>query len=189
MIWASIAVLALIEAVAPELTVEVRSAFATGLSGNPIASFIDFEGRPFPFRNTRNTRNARTVARVLQALSAQAEPGERLFVGPGDLRRTNYNDTYFYHLLPKLTPATYFLEMKPLSANRPGSRLASDVASADWLVLNRGWDAWNEPNRSVEFASNEPNEVVRRNFELVQGFGTYFLYRRVDRVAPVVARQ
>ncbi len=121
---------------------------------------------------------AATVGTLVQKLDDLSAPGERLFVGPADLRRTNYNDTYLYHLVPKLIPATYFLEMNPLSANRPGSRLAADVESADWLVLNRAWDSWNEPNRSLEYGSNIPNEVVQQKFVRCGEFGSYVLWRR-----------
>jgi hypothetical protein len=97
-------------------------------------------------------------------------PGPRLFVGPADLRRTNYNDTFIYYMLPRLQPATYFLEMNPGSANRPDSRLAKDIASADWLILNHGLDQWNEPNGSAKFASDAPMRVVRDQFELCGRF-------------------
>ena len=80
--------------------------------------------------------------------------------------------------MPKLTPATYFLEMNPLSANRPGSRLAADVQSADWLVLNRAWDSWDEPNRSFEYGSNAPNAVVQRDFVQRGEFGPFLLWQR-----------
>ena len=108
----------------------------------------------------------------------EAKPGERLFVGPADLRRTNYNDTFIYHLEPQLRPATYFLEMNPFSANRPGSRLAADVATADWLVLNRRMDAWNEPNRSREYGSDAPNQVVKDQFALQGQYGSYLLLHK-----------
>jgi hypothetical protein len=121
---------------------------------------------------------AASVDQMLRKLDSLSKPGERLFVGPADLRRTNYNDTYLYHMLPKLTPATYFLEMNPFSANRPGSRLAADVATADWLVLNRAWDSWNEPNRSIEYGSDAPNRVVRERFERCGKFGGYLLFHR-----------
>jgi hypothetical protein len=101
-----------------------------------------------------------------------------LFVGPADLRRTNNADTFIYHLLPQLRPATYFLEMNPLCANRPNSRLAADVRSAHWLVLNTDWDNWQEANASSQFASDEPNAVVREQFVLQREYGTYRLFRR-----------
>jgi len=42
-----------------------------------------------------------------------SKPGERLLVGPSDLRRTWYSDAFFYYLFPELTPATRFIEMDP----------------------------------------------------------------------------
>ena len=50
------------------------------------------------------------------------EPGDRLLVGPSDLRRTWYSDAFFYWLFPELEPATYFIEMDPGLANADGSR-------------------------------------------------------------------
>jgi hypothetical protein len=117
-------------------------------------------------------------------LDALAKPGERLFVGPADLRRTNYNDTFIYHMVPQLRPATYFLELNPRSANRLGSRLSKDIASADWLVLNHELDMWNEPNQSAKFASDAPMQVVRDQFELCGQYGTRELYRRRLRPVP-----
>jgi hypothetical protein len=137
-------------------------------------TFLEQNGRSFPFES----RVVRAIGRMLDKLDKLSTPGERLFVGPTDLRRTNYCDTYFYHLMPKLQPATYFLEMNPLSANRPGSRLAADVASADWLLLDRWLDKWNEQNCSREFGSDAPNEVVRENFVFVGQYGPFGLFRR-----------
>ena len=85
---------------------------------------------------------------VLSDVSAVTQPGQRLFVGPANLRRTNYNDTYIYGLLPELEPGSYFLEKNPDSANRPRSRLASDVATADVVILTTAYDGWREPNDS-----------------------------------------
>jgi hypothetical protein len=93
------------------------------------------------------------------------------------LRRTVYCDTWIYHLFPQLTPASYFLEMNPGSANAPGSRLARDVASADWLILNRAWDEISEPNRSSEYGPDEPNNVVRTDFDLWAKYRPYLIFR------------
>ena len=169
-------VVALIAGLAPELGVLVRNAFASGLSTKAGgAIFVEQEGRSFPFRSPAAARDAAQLFKKLQTLS---KPGERLFVGPADLRRTNYCDTFIYYLFPKLPPATYFLEMNPFSANRPGSRLTKDVASADWLVLNRAWDNWREPNRSGENGENAPNEVVQTRFTQVGEYGPFVLFRR-----------
>ena len=86
--------------------------------------------------------------------------------------------------MPQLSPATYFLEMNPLSANRPNSRLAADVERADWLVLDQALDNWAEPNRSMEFGSDAPNAMVRDHFELAKQSGTYLLYRRKKPANP-----
>ena len=142
-------------------------------SDAPEAEAVTVRGRSFPFRVL-----AAQTREVVGYLERQSRPGERLFVGTGDLRRTFANDTFIYHLLPWLTPATYFLEMNPLSANRAGSRLASDVASADWLVLNHIWDDADEPNLCRHPGSDEPNEVVRRQFDLCGRVWPFEVYRR-----------
>ena len=139
------------------------------------AVFLEQNHRSFPFNSQES---ARETTRVLEQLQRLSKPGERLFVGPADLRRTNLTDTFIYHLMPQLRPATYFLEMNPFSANRPGSRLAADVESADWLVLNRRWDLWNEPNRSAEFGPDAPNEVVRQRFRLLGEYGSFLLFQK-----------
>jgi hypothetical protein len=121
---------------------------------------------------------ARDTGGLLDKMTSLASPGQRLFVGPADLRRTNYNDTFLYYLLPQLTPGTYFLEMNSLSANRPGSRLSADVMSADWLILDHRLDDWNEPNESSRFGPDAPNQMVQSNFELLARRGSYDIYRR-----------
>jgi hypothetical protein len=136
--------------------------------------FIKQNGRSFPLATTSLPHAADQALSDLQRASLA---GQTLFVGPADLRRTIYCDVWIYHLFPKLRPATYFLEMNPGSANAPGSRLARDVASADWLVLNRAWDFIVEPNRSSEFGPDEPNNIVRTDFDLQRAYGPYLLLR------------
>ena len=117
---------------------------------------------------------------AVDELAASAEPGDRLLVGPSDLRRTWYSDVFAYWLLPELDPATYFIEMDPGLANDEGSRLATDVASADWIVLSGLWDGWFEPNDSIEYGSDVPNQVIRDHFCEVANYedGLAVLYRR-----------
>ncbi|MEY2583783.1 MAG: hypothetical protein QOE09_3632, partial [Ilumatobacteraceae bacterium] len=107
---------------------------------------------------------------VIADLDAMSKPGERLLVGPNDLRRTWYSDAFFYYLFPELTPATYFIEMDPGLANAPGSRLASEVASSDWVILTGFWDGWREPNSSMDFGSDVPNQVLARDFCEVRSY-------------------
>lgn len=120
---------------------------------------------------------------LVNDLSRRARPGQRLFVGTADLRKTPYSDAYIYYLFPELTPATRYIEMDPGVANAPGSGLAEEVAGADWLVLSHVWDNWSEPNDARKFGPDEPNRVVARRFCRVGSYAskgtTYFLlYRR-----------
>jgi hypothetical protein len=126
---------------------------------------------------------------AIDQLAASAAPGERLLVGPADLSRTIYSDVVFYYLFPELTPATYFIEMDPGLADKPGSRLAADVASADWVLLTNFWTGWYEPNASSTFGSDVPNQVVASQFCLVGNYvdALVLLYHRCtqgDGVSP-----
>ena len=120
------------------------------------------------------------VSAAVRDLAEQAEPGDRLLVGPSDLRRTWYSDAFIYWLFPELDPATYFIEMDPGLANEEDSGLAEDVASADWVILTGLWDGWLEPNTSGEYGSDEPNQVLRDHFCEVGSYedGLAVLYRR-----------
>ncbi len=119
---------------------------------------------------------------VIADLDRLSKPGERLLVGPSDLRRTWYSDAFFYYMFPELTPSTYFIEMDPGLANAPGSRLASEVASSDWVILTGFWDGWREPNSSMDFGSDVPNQVLRENFCEVKSYqnGLVRLFHRCD---------
>jgi hypothetical protein len=134
----------------------VRSA-----SGDLSTLTVERNGRTFHLGDTRPWKAS---LEVIADLDAQARPGQRLFVGPVDLRQTAYSDVFFYYLFPELDPATYFIEMDPGLANAEGSRLSADVASADWLILTRFWSGWIEPNDSIVFGSDEPNQVVENSF-------------------------
>jgi hypothetical protein len=123
---------------------------------------------------------ARTMVERLRRVS---RPGESLFVGPQDLRRTNYGPTYMYFLLRDLRPASYYMEMNPGTANREGSGLADELRRADWLILTSEWDDWDEPNDSQDYGSPEPNRVVRELFCVRLEEGQYRLYERCDRAA------
>jgi hypothetical protein len=79
--------------------------------------------------------------------------------------------------------------MDPGLADRPGSRLADDVASADWVLLTNFWTGWYEPNSSSTFGSDAPNRVVADRFCLVGNFenALVLLYHRCaqgDGVSP-----
>jgi hypothetical protein len=161
---------------APEVVPVVRRAIGLGgHSRKDDVVFLEHKGRRFPVDSISVARETGTL---LDRITNSALPGRRLFVGPADLRRTNYNDTFLYHLLPQLIPATYFLEMNPLSANRPESRLAADLLTADWLILDHRLDDWNEPNESGAFGPDSPNLVVQSHFALRARHGSYDIYGR-----------
>ncbi|MEJ7585250.1 MAG: hypothetical protein WKF43_14485 [Acidimicrobiales bacterium] len=116
---------------------------------------------------------------LIDDLDRLLQPGQRLLVGPLDLRKTPYSDAFYSFLFPELTPATRYIEMDPGVANRADSGLDGDVASADWLILSDTWSDWDEPNDSRRFGSDLPNRVVARSFCLVSSYDTFFfLYRR-----------
>jgi hypothetical protein len=108
-----------------------------------------------------------------------SQPGQRLFVGPGDLRKTPYSDAYLYYMLPGLVPATYYIEMDPGVANTAHSGLDQQLGSADIVILSKTWDNWSEPNNSRKVGSDRPVQVLTRQFCHV---GTYLdlyeLYRK-----------
>ena len=112
------------------------------------------------------------VRDLLDAVDEVAEPGDSLFVGTGDLRKTPYSEAFLYHLLPELPPATRYIEMDPGVANAPDSGLADELASSDIVILSSVRDDWVEPNDSRDFGSSEPNEVLERDFCQVGSFGT-----------------
>ena len=162
------AVLALTLVVAPLFTFRYYLLHTRVSAGNVQTPFpVSRDGRRFylgdfgPYLASRD---------VITDLGQLAKPGERLLVGPSDLRRTWYSDAFFYYLFPELTPATYFIEMDPGLANAPGSRLASEVASSDWVILTSFWDGWREPNSSMDFGSDEPNTVLHDKFCEVKSY-------------------
>ena len=125
------------------------------------------------------------VADLLDAVEEVSEPGDSLFVGTGDLRKTPYSEAFLYYLLPELPPATRYIEMDPGVANAPDSGLADELAASDVVILSSVRDDWVEPNDSRDFGSSEPNEVLERDFCQVGSFGTglfgrglYELYTR-----------
>ena len=135
------------------------------------------------YRGFERDETRESVRAVITRTQERSRPGESLFVGPQDLRRTNYGPTYMYFLLRDLRPASYYMEMNPGTANREGSGLADDLRRADWLILTSEWDDWNEPNDSTVNGPSEPNEVVRDDFCLRLERGAYRLYERCDRAA------
>jgi hypothetical protein len=100
-----------------------------------------------------------------------SEPGDSLFVGTGDLRKTPYSEAFLYYLLPELEPATQYIEMDPGLANANDSGMADELRQADIVILSSIRDDWDEPNDSRDFGPDEPNEVIDEDFCLVDSYG------------------
>jgi hypothetical protein len=140
------------------------------------ASWVTHRGRLWP---AASFAQATTINETLVGVERWTKPGERLFVGPANLRRTIDNDIYFYHLLPQLRPASYYIDMNPGTANRRGSSLASDIASADVLVLSTEFDSvWKNIAPNSRLGSDAANQVVARDFRLQETYGPFLLYLR-----------
>jgi hypothetical protein len=136
---------------------------------------LSHQGRTLPVLNEMYRDE---VTEIFSALDQASTAGKSIFIGPVDLRRTNYSETWLYHLLPNLVPASYHLEMNPGLANRDGGRLAEDLAQSDWLLLSNRFDGWNEPNDSVLPGASEPTAVVAEKFCLYAETQTYQLLRK-----------
>ncbi len=155
-------VLLLVTALVPSWTTNTYADDVLVSVGRRDGMGVELTHRGRSFNVSRARRDA--VDATLRTVERVSRPGDRLFVGPLDLRRTPYNDTFLYHLLPQLEPATRFLYMNPVVALEQSDQLAEDVASADVLVLSDQWGRWNEPNDTRRFGPDVANDVVRSQF-------------------------
>jgi hypothetical protein len=128
------------------------------------------------------------VQEMIPAVERVMEPGDSLFVGTGDLRKTPYSEAFLYYLFPELEPATRYIEMDPGVANAEDSGLADELRAADLVILSSIRDDWDEPNDSRVLGPDEPNQVVADEFCVVGSYGAglfgrglYELYERCDR--------
>ena len=135
---------------------------------------LEHEGRSIPVEDNLYRQE---VENLFKELDSVAQSGESVFIGPTDLTRTNYSETWLYHLLPEYVPGSYHLEMNPGLANREGGRLAEDVENTDWVILTSRFDGWNEPNSSVNAGSFEAGKVVNNHFCLVYESTNYSLFQ------------
>ncbi|MEZ4217359.1 MAG: hypothetical protein R3E88_12825 [Myxococcota bacterium] len=117
-----------------------------------------------------------TVAELVAAIERASRPGDALFVGPRDLTRTYYADVQIYWLFPELRPASFFVDLNPGSADRPGSRLAGDLARADLVVASRRWDAMR--GESEWAGSPDAARVLAERFALRFERGPWSLWTR-----------
>ena len=161
------------------LVPQTFNAFKRRLAGTAYPERLIFSiqsgDRTFP---TAGRSYASGSQQVVEFLRTSAAPGESVFVGPRDLRFAIGMDTFLYHLLPWLKPASYFLEMNPAAANGANSPLARELQDADWLVLNHFWNGVTEPNDSRIPGPVAPNEVVQSEFTSVLAAPPFEVFRR-----------
>ena len=171
------AVLALVLVVIPTFTFRRYGDYTLQTLGfHRNAFLIERNGRAFYYGKADRAAAANMVITEAARL---AKPGDRLFVGPVNLRKTPYSDAYLYYMLPELRPATYYIEMDPGVANAEHSRMPKDLASADIVILSSIWDNWNEPNGSRKTGSAKSQEVLTADFCKVGSYlGNYVLYRK-----------
>jgi hypothetical protein len=117
---------------------------------------------------------------VLGYVERHTTDGQRIFVGPRDLRWALWADTSVYYLLPHLQPASFYLEMGP-GDNTPRftARIASDLKRAEILVLQVIPTATRL--KAYPYArpgSNLPNAIVARYFRLGFRSGPYSVFLR-----------
>jgi len=171
---AAVPVIALMALGFPAFTLRPYTELALQSAGeHRNAITVEHRGRTFYVGAEELAASAEAIA---LAVERETSPGDRLFVGPSDLTRTPFVDTWLYHLFPDLEPATYFLEMDPGLANADGSRLARDLASADAVILTDTWAKWSEPNDSVRAGDTAAAAVLDEQFCVAAAEGALTLY-------------
>lgn len=145
----------------------------------PPPFLVERDERRFWFGDSFVAEASNAMIADLERLS---QPGDRLVVGPADLRRTIYSDVAFYWMFPELEPATYYIEMDPGLADADDSGLADDLLTADWVILTNFWTGWFEPNASSDYGSDAPNQVIADHFCLVGDYenALVLLYQRCE---------
>jgi hypothetical protein len=121
-------------------------------------------------------RDAPHVSAVVRAVSALSPEG--VFVGPVDLRTAMFNDLFLYTLFAPARSCSYYIEMNPLAANGQSSRLEGDLKRCDVVVLSDRVN-WYEPNASTRLGPEGPNDVIKREFSLVETHGHWAIYQRL----------
>ncbi len=162
------------------LAISLLAATAIWMTASPeIGSVVRNDGRSF---DASSARSARQQQRVLDWLDTHVRPGQKLFVGPADLRWAFSTPTELYFLTPRLRPAGFYLELGP-GDDTPvfTHRLMDDLHRADVLVLDDlslpfyREQIWPE----ARAGSALPNTFVRRHFHAVYQTGAYSIWLSV----------
>jgi hypothetical protein len=164
-------VVLLIVLAVPQFTAWAYSDYVAQTFGRHRLVFkIEHNGRVFYYGRLEVAEAAR---QLLDEVPKVTKPGDRLFVGTTDLRKTPLSEAYLYYLLPELPPATRYIEMDPGVANAKGSGMAADLRSADVAILSGAWLDWSEPNDSRKLGSDAANQVLVKEFCKVGAWGEH----------------
>ncbi len=159
-VGASATALAVIVLLIPAFTVTRYTDYSLQTFGAHRHSYrIEHDGRIFYYGKKDRADAANLVIAEAARIS---RPGQRLFVGPVDLRKTPYSDAYLYYMLPELKPATYYIEMDPGVANADDSGLDRGPGRVRHRDPRRIWDNWEEPNDSRKVGSDKAAEGAGR---------------------------
>ena len=114
--------------------------------------------------------DAVAASRMLDEVERISKPGERLIVGPDDLRRITIDDAFFYYLLPQLTPGTQYIEMDPDLANAPDSGLADEIRPRrpPHLVVSRGLSSVSRTTRASTDPTSRTSSCARSSASSVR---------------------
>src|SRR6185437_4688233 len=97
---ASAVMMAILAFVIPTFTIRTYANFSLQTFDIHRASFkIEHDGRVFYYGKPDRAAAANLV---IAAAAKISKPGQRLFVGPVNLRKTPYSDAYLYYMLPDL---------------------------------------------------------------------------------------
>jgi len=110
---------------------------------------------------------------LIPAINDASEPGDSVFVGPSDLSRTFYGDTFVYYLFPDLEPASFYLELNNGTANGDDSKLPEELEDTDLLVLTDRHEA--DTEAAGEAGSGDAQAVVDERFCTIAREGSYRL--------------
>jgi hypothetical protein len=144
-------------------------------NGKPDSYAVRANGRAF---KVVSQGRADQISAALQDVDAMTQPGDRIFVGPQNLRQTLYSDAFEYFLQPSLVPATRFIDMHPAVALRSGRELADDLASADVAILTTDYASSEPGNESSHLGPSDAADVLDNQFCLYGDHGSVRVYRR-----------
>lgn len=114
---------------------------------------------------------AEDLEALVPEIRRRTSAGDSIFVGPSDLSRTFYADTFVYFLFPELEPASFYTELNSGTANSSDSELPQELESADILLLTDRHTP--DTDASAEAGDDAAQRVVNDRFCEVARQGTY----------------